>query len=496
MIGRLGAWVSTHLSRLRAELDWLFAGDHMSAQLRARHLSYVNRLTPVLMVANLSNGSLLALVMRGSIDAWVLWGWWLLNALWSLFAFGAWWSRHRRPAESASVRAVHRVKRGAMAMALVWALAAVAFFPAGSSEQRFLVCMVVLGTLNGGVLAMAAVPPAAWSYLVIITLSALSSVFLADIAHPRISVALLLVYGGAQAWMALSIARVLGANVRSEQMARERQAQLEVAREQLISSEKMAALGALVAGVSHEVNTPLGVSITASSAVREGLVALRADYQAQRLTREGFEQALEQAMEGMDMLDTNLLRASRLVKDFKQTAVHQTSERLCDFDVMETLRSLLASLHPVTRRVPVRPMLGGPRKLPARGYPGALMQVMTNLVTNSVNHAFRGVSSPAIVIDVREDEHEWELVYSDNGAGVPYELQPRIFEPFFTTRRGRGGTGLGLSIVYTVVTQRMGGQLTFWSRPGEGVRLHLRLPRHLTSERPDSQPHHTSSTLP
>ena len=116
------------------------------------------------------------------------------------------------------------------------------------------------------------------------------------------------------------------------------------------------------------------------------------------------------------------------------------------------------------------------------------MQVMTNLITNSINHAFRDVASPAIVIDVREGEHEWELVYSDNGLGVRYELQPRIFEPFFTTRRGRGGTGLGLSIVYTLVTQRMAGHLNFWSRPGEGVRIHLRLPRRLTSERPDSQP--------
>ena len=92
------------------------------------------------------------------------------------------------------------------------------------------------------------------------------------------------------------------------------------------------------------------------------------------------------------------------------------------------------------------------------------------------------------VIDVREGEHGWDLVYSDNGVGVPLELQSRIFEPFFTTRRGRGGTGLGLNIVYTVVTQRMGGHLDFWSRPGEGVRLHLKLPRYLTAERLDSQP--------
>lgn len=487
--------VVARFSRLRAELDWLNRSDDMAARLRARHLRYINLLTPVLMVANMANASLLSLAMRGNASDQVLLAWWSLNLLWSVLALQAWWRRHRRETDSASIRAVRRVKRGAVAMALMWAFAAVFFFPAGNSEQRFLVCMVVLGTLNGGVLAMAAVPSAAWSYLVILTLSALAAVFLGEVAHPTISVSLLMSYGVAQAWMALSIARIMGAHVRSEQMARERQAQLEVAREQLISSEKMAALGALVAGVSHEVNTPLGVSITAASAVREGLQALRNDYQAQRLTREAFEQALDHAMEGLDMLDTNLSRASRLVKDFKQTAVHQTSERLCDFDVMETLRSLLASLHPVTRRVPVRPMLGGPRRLPVRGYPGALMQVMTNLITNSVNHAFRDVDAPGIVIDVREGEEEWELVYSDNGVGVPYDIQPRIFEPFFTTRRGRGGTGLGLNIVYTVVSQRMGGQLSFWSRPGEGVRLHLRLPRRLTSERPDSQPFAQSHTV-
>ena len=481
-------WVSSLRTRLRADLDWLTREDDPAARMRARHLNHVNRLTPLLVGVGLANALLLIYVMRLSSGLLPVVGWSLLCVAWSTLALRGWWERHRHEAQMATPRAVWRLTQGAMAISLLWGVAALMWFPQGNSEQRFLVGMVVLGCLNGGVLALATVPTAAWSYLGILTAFSVSAAVVARLEYLGIAITLLLLYGGAQAWMALVIARVFSARVHSETMARERQADLEVARDQLISSEKMAALGALVAGVAHEVNTPLGISITAASTVREGLVGMRSDYQAQRMTRESFEQALDQAMEGLDMLDTNLLRASRLIKDFKQTAVHQTSERLCDFDVMETLRALLASLHPVTRRVPVRPMLGGPRNLPARGYPGALMHVLTNLIMNSVNHAFREVAAPAIVIDVREGEQEWELVYSDNGVGVPHEYQARIFEPFFTTRRGRGGTGLGLNIVYTVVTQRMGGQLSFWSRPGEGVRLHLRLPRRLTSERPDPQP--------
>lgn len=488
MLATAQALVARQLARMRADLGWLRRDDAAAAWLRARHLHYVNRLTPLLVVVNLANAGLLGYVMRHSTGPLFLWGWVALQLTWSALALRGWWLRHRHEVDAASPRGVRRVVQGALFLSGVWALAALVWFPLGNSEHRFLVGMVVLGSLNGGVLALATVPPAAWAYLAVLTAASMGAAFLSQLGHRPIMLTLLVIYGSSQAWMALVISRIFTARLHSENEARERQADLDVARDQLISSEKMAALGALVAGVSHEVNTPLGVSITAASAVREGLVAMRMDYQAQRMTRENFEQALALAMEGLDMLDTNLLRASRLIKDFKQTAVHQTSERLCEFDVMETVRALLASLHPVTRRVPVRPLLGGPRKLPARGYPGALMQVLTNLIMNSVHHAFRDVAAPAIAIDVREGENHWELVYSDNGVGVPLDLQPRIFEPFFTTRRGRGGTGIGLNIVYTVVTQRMGGQLDFESKPGEGVRLHLRLPRRLRAERLDSQP--------
>lgn len=161
MTGTFIGFLSHQLARLRADLDWLHRDDEASARLRARHLSYVNRLTPVLAVVNLANASLLSSVMRDSSGPWFLWGWLLLSLLWSVLAMRGWWARHRHDVDMASARGVRRVTQGAMGMAAVWALVALVWFPVGTSEQRFLVGMVVLGSLNGGVLALATVPPAA-----------------------------------------------------------------------------------------------------------------------------------------------------------------------------------------------------------------------------------------------------------------------------------------------------------------------------------------------
>ena len=156
-------------------------------------------------------------------------------------------------------------------------------------------------------------------------------------------------------------------------------------------------------------------------------------------------------------------------------------DSLTDFEVMETVRTLLVSLQPVMRRVPVVPVLKGPERLKVRSYPSALIQVLTNLMMNSALHAFEGVESPEISIEVADEKDVWTLTYRDNGVGVAPDLHKRIFEPFFTTRRGRGGTGLGLNIVYTLVTQRLGGRLEFWSDSAAGLRFRLDLPLSATS---------------
>ena len=255
--------------------------------------------------------------------------------------------------------------------------------------------------------------------------------------------------------------------------------QLQQAQSQLIESEKLAALGGLVAGVAHEVNTPLGIAVTATSVLSETLDSLRQQFTAQTLTSEQFSDLLAQASDSTQMLVNNLQRAARLVRDFKQTAVDQVSEARSQFQVEQVLRALIASLHPETRKVPVEPLLECPSGLQMNSLPGVLTQVLANLILNSVRHAFADQAAPLIEIRLQEQGEQVLLDYRDNGCGVPESLRERIFEPFFTTKRGSGGSGLGLNIVYNLVTRKLGGKLEFSSQPGQGVHFRLSLPREL-----------------
>ena len=255
--------------------------------------------------------------------------------------------------------------------------------------------------------------------------------------------------------------------------------QLQQAQSQLIESEKLAALGGLVAGVAHEVNTPLGIAVTATSVLSETLDSLRQQFTAQTLTSQQFSDLLAQASDSTQMLVNNLQRAARLVRDFKQTAVDQVSEARSQFQVEQVLRALIASLHPETRKVPVEPLLECPSGLQMNSLPGVLTQVLANLILDSVRHAFADQAAPLIEIRLQEQGEQVLLDYRDNGCGVPESLRERIFEPFFTTKRGSGGSGLGLNIVYNLVTRKLGGKLEFSSQPGQGVHFRLSLPREL-----------------
>lgn len=258
--------------------------------------------------------------------------------------------------------------------------------------------------------------------------------------------------------------------------------QLEAARDQLIQSEKMAALGGLVAGVAHEVNTPLGIAVTASSVLTEALQELNTSFEQQTLSERQFKQLVGQIAEGNELLSSNIHRAAKLISDFKKTAVDQISETLCAFKVKDTINALIASLHPETRRVPVTPEVICPEDLSIVGLPGVLSQILTNLIINSVRHAFENMEKPAeIRIVVSRSDDSVELEYIDNGAGVPAELHARVFEPFFTTKRGKGGSGLGLNIVYNLVTRKLQGTLEFHSELGQGVSFKLRFPARLTT---------------
>ena len=253
--------------------------------------------------------------------------------------------------------------------------------------------------------------------------------------------------------------------------------QLKSARDKLIESEKLAALGGLVAGVAHEVNTPLGISVTATSILSESLQNIKSKFADKSLSSQDFENYLTEADEVMTLLTKNMNRASKLISDFKRTAVDQTSEGYNEFNVSDTLSSLIASLHPELKKTKLNLELHCASDIKMKSYPGSLSQVFSNLILNSVNHAFDGIDHPSIIINVEKiDEQNVLFEYRDNGNGIDASLHQKIFEPFFTTKRGQGGSGLGLNIVYNIVNQKLIGTLHFDSSPGNGVYYHIELP--------------------
>jgi signal transduction histidine kinase len=203
---------------------------------------------------------------------------------------------------------------------------------------------------------------------------------------------------------------------------------------------------------------------------------------------------MKQVDDSINMLEHNLNRASHLIRDFKQTAVDQVSEAHTEFDVKRTIDALIASLHPETRKVPVEPIVKGEEKVIMHSLPGVLTQVISNLVMNSINHAFDDTNTPQILIEFeRQDEHLY-LCYQDNGCGVPEELHQRIFEPFYTSKRGRGGSGLGLNLVFNLVKQKLQGELQFESTPGEGAKFMFLIPlniANITSQQQREDEQHT-----
>lgn len=242
-----------------------------------------------------------------------------------------------------------------------------------------------------------------------------------------------------------------------------------------VEAEKLAALGGLVAGVAHEVNTPLGVSVTTVSVIKDSVDELGSKYSDKTLTSEDFEQIIETLAEASIVLSQNLDRAARLIRDFKRTAVDQVSEARQEFNVSEVLRSLLASLHHETSKVGVVPFVRCANDISMNSLPGVLTQVITNLILNSLRHAFPSVREPRIEINV-EDRGDVILInYSDNGVGVPSELHDRIFEPFFTTKRCSGGSGLGLNIVYNLVSRKLQGTISIRSESDEGITFVLQI---------------------
>jgi len=252
---------------------------------------------------------------------------------------------------------------------------------------------------------------------------------------------------------------------------------------QLVESEKMASLGDMVAGIAHEVNTPIGLSVTASTLLQDKLTVMQEKFDEKRISTSEFERFLSDCDENLQIIYRNLGRAADLVTSFKQVAVDQSSEVDRDIHIPSFMNDVLISVKPRRldpEKFPIR--ISCPDNLTVRAKAGPLNQVLINLIVNSMVHAFDGYDHGQIDITFgMQNDTELEMVYADNGKGVPSDISRKIFDPFVTTKRGSGGSGLGLHLVYNLVTQVLGGNIHFFSEEKNGVEFIVRFPVTLVS---------------
>ena len=253
---------------------------------------------------------------------------------------------------------------------------------------------------------------------------------------------------------------------------------LRTAQSQLVMSEKLAALGGLVAGVAHEINTPVGVALSATSTMIEKTRHISELFSQGEMKRSDLNEYLAATHEGMELGLLNLHRASDLIRSFKMVASDQISETRRRFKVREYIEEILLSLRPKLKKTSHRVEVLCSEELEIDSYPGAFSQILTNLIVNSLTHAFSEGQSGLIRIEITTDGEELGLNYSDDGRGIPSGEQDKIFEPFYTTNRAGGSTGLGLHILFNIVTSTLHGAVSCSSSPGQGAVFQVRIPLH------------------
>ncbi len=252
--------------------------------------------------------------------------------------------------------------------------------------------------------------------------------------------------------------------------------ELKATQQSLIQAEKMASLSRLTAGVAHEINTPIGTALTAATTLQRRTRDFVASVEAGTITKTAALNYAQIAVDGSDLVVSNIMRAAELIQSFKQVAVDQTSGERREFALDTYLQEVVRSLSPRLKQTPHKVSLNCTPALRIYNFPGALSQIVTNLIMNSVVHAYPDNQAGRIMLNARRLDDDWvELVYSDDGCGIPESHLGRIFDPFFTTSRATGGTGLGMHIVYNLVTQTLKGTIAVES-PKPGTRFTVRFP--------------------
>lgn len=253
---------------------------------------------------------------------------------------------------------------------------------------------------------------------------------------------------------------------------------LEKAMAQLVQAEKLASLGSLVAGVAHELNTPLGNSMTVATTLNEVIGEFNGQIESGGLKKSSLMRFIDQCRDAAQLMEKNCRRAADLIGSFKQVAVDQTSMRRRSFDLREVLDETLVALQPVFKHTQHQLELSVPAGLVMDSFPGPIEQIIANLVGNSLQHGFENIAQGNIRIEAFAVADDTILLsYTDDGHGIAEADAKRAFDPFFTTKLGSGGSGLGLYIVFNLATAVLGGRVKLSTRPGQGVCFEFHLPR-------------------
>lgn len=264
-----------------------------------------------------------------------------------------------------------------------------------------------------------------------------------------------------------------------EERVEKRTQELKSAMTQLVEQEKMASLGGIVSGVAHEVNTPLGISVTLASYINKMTHENIKIFNEGTLTKSHLMSYFDNMVESVSLLEGNLLRAADLISSFKQISVNQSIDEMTLFKPNEYIQLVITSLKHEYKNTKHQIVVNCPETFEVFSYAGAYSQIFTNFIMNSLIHGLKNVNEGVMTIDITKSQDHYRIVYSDNGSGISKENLNKIFEAFFTTNRQNGGSGLGLHIVYKLVTQKLEGTIVCNSQLGQGVQFVLDLPLHL-----------------
>jgi signal transduction histidine kinase len=251
---------------------------------------------------------------------------------------------------------------------------------------------------------------------------------------------------------------------------------LHSAQDELVHSQKMASLGSLVAGISHEINTPLGIGVTSASGISEEVSMFHERFESGSMKKSDLEDFMLHVKDMSDILSQNLRRASELISSFKQVAVDQTDGKHRTIKIHDYVDEILNSLRPKFKNTSINVENKMPLDLSIYTEPGALYQILSNLIDNSLIHGFDSDSVGTISISGELVNDHLKLKYEDTGKGIDESIKARIFDPFFTTKRGQGGSGLGLNITYNLITSTLKGRVDVSSKENRGACFEILLP--------------------